>query len=146
MASASYRRRTTWRTVHCPTCPIGIRRNLPDSAGFRRTSHPDFFSVTRAKLACLVQRESGGVRRNMAYSGGLHGIPPYFFHWSSPPDSIKLCRVQRNPPDRVQQNLPDRVQRNPLESTGQSPTESTGQSPTESTGQSPTESTGLLTN
>ena len=79
---------------------------LPESAGFRRTQLPDFVSVTRAKLAYLVREESGGVRRNMAYSGGVCGFPPYFsggFRWTSLMDS-------RGPQDSTGQ-----VQRIPLD-------------------------------
>ena len=72
------------RTVHSPTCPAGIRRNLSDSAGIRWTQLPDFVSVTRAKLAYLVREESGGVRWSLPEYGIIQWslwIPTILFRW-----------------------------------------------------------------
>ena len=77
-------RRLPLRTVHSPTCPAGIRRNLSDSAGIRWTQLPDFVSVTRAKLAYLVREESGGVRWSLPEYGIIQWslwIPTILFRW-----------------------------------------------------------------
>ena len=66
------------RTVHSPTCSTGNSRNPADSTGIRRTQIPECVGVTRAKLACLVRKESAGVHRNMVNSAGVHGIPSYY--------------------------------------------------------------------
>ena len=63
-----------WRTVHCPTRSAGFHRIPPESAGIHKTCHPDFFSVTQAKLASPVQcspTESATFWRNPRIRTGL---------------------------------------------------------------------------
>ena len=87
------------------TLPHVFRRILPDSSGFQRTL-PECVGVTRAKLACLVWEESGGVHRNMVNSSGVHGIPSYYSTEQTPLESSGIYWI---PPDssRFQQTPPD---------------------------------------
>ena len=72
------------RTLHSPMCPDRICRNLSDSAGFCRTQLPDYVSVTRAKLAYLVQEESSGAQWSLPEYGIIRWslwIPTILFRW-----------------------------------------------------------------
>ena len=117
-----------WRGVNLDedcTLPHVSYWTPPDSTGFRRTCHLDFFSVTRAKLACFV-------RRSPAESGIFWRSPRnsvIFFRWTTPAESNRISTRQES--SRVQRIPPDK---SPAESTGfhqtrvqQSPADSTGQ-------------------
>ena len=82
----------------------------PDSTEFRRTCHPDFLGVTRAKLAFFVWRSPA--------ESGILGRSPrnsvIFFCWTSPAESNRISTGQES--WRVHWNPLDSIHRNPLDS------------------------------